>query len=238
MKNVKKKKNEKNEKRWKNEKMKKNDEKRKNKKLDSHAKSSTISRVYRCCCNFFRQNPRRFPWFCFGMCLFPKENQQPVFGCNRFSEEKWQFHWTWNKNTHFSDENERKKFAKVSPSNNNYSFWIFYPHNTQHTTHNTQHTTHNNNNTIWGGSVLTGEELPPHSVELKHALSQAGGPTQSQLSRPMSSGHHISMEHRLRWKHLNFDTNASNKNIWKKYKKKEKKKLFSSENMKKENGKH
>ena len=56
----------------------------------------------------------------------------------------------------------------------------------------------NNNNTIWGGSVLTGEEPPPHSGELKHALSQAGGPTQSQLSRPMSSGHHISMEHRLR----------------------------------------
>ena len=34
----------------------------------------------------------------------------------------------------------------------------------------------NNNNTIWGGSVLTGEEPPPHSGELKHALSQAGGP--------------------------------------------------------------
>ena len=58
----------------------------------------------------------------------------------------------------------------------------------------------NNNNTIWGGSVLT----------LKHALPQAGGPTQSQLSRPKASGHHISMEHRLRRKHLllNPDTNA------------------------------
>ena len=61
----------------------------------------------------------------------------------------------------------------------------------------------NNNNTIWRGSVLTGEEPPPHSGELKHALSQAGGPTQSQLSRPMSSGHHISMEHRQRRKQLN-----------------------------------
>ena len=68
----------------------------------------------------------------------------------------------------------------------------------------------NNNNTIWGGSVLTGEELPPHSGELKHAHSQAGSPTQSQLSRPMSSGHHISMEHRLPRKQLNSDTNASN----------------------------
>ena len=36
----------------------------------------------------------------------------------------------------------------------------------------------NNNNTIWGGSVLTGEEPPP---------PLAGGPTQSQLSRPLSS---------------------------------------------------
>ena len=42
---------------------------------------------------FFRQNPLRFPWFCFGMSprLFPDENQQPVLVCNRFSEEKWQF---------------------------------------------------------------------------------------------------------------------------------------------------
>ena len=76
-----------------------------------------------------------------------------------------------------------------------------------------QQQNNNNNNTIWGGSVLTGEEPPLHSGKLKHALPQAGGPTQSQLSRPMSSGHHISMEHRLRRKQLNSDTNASNKNI-------------------------
>ena len=101
----KKKKKGKYEKKWKNEKKWKKMKKwkktknwrkmmkkeRKMKKIDSHAKSSTISRIYRCCCNFFRQNPRRFPWFCFGMCLFPEENQQPVLGCNRFSEEKWQF---------------------------------------------------------------------------------------------------------------------------------------------------
>ena len=37
---------------------------------------------------------------------------------------------------------------------------------------------HNNNNTIWRGSVLTGEEPPRHSGELNHALSQVGGPTQ------------------------------------------------------------
>ena len=68
---------------------------------------------------------------------------------------------------------------------------------------NTNTTNNNNNtNTIWEGSILTGEEPPPHSGELKHALSQAGGPTQSQLSRPVSSRHHISMEHRLRRKQL------------------------------------
>ena len=55
----------------------------------------------------------------------------------------------------------------------------------------TTNNNNNNNNTIWGGSVLTGEEPPPHSGELKHALPQAGGSTQSQLSRPTSSGHHI-----------------------------------------------
>ena len=71
----------------------------------------------------------------------------------------------------------------------------------------------NNNKTIWRGSVFTGEEPPPHSGELNHALSEVGGRTQSQPSRPMSSGHHISMKHRLRRKHLllNPNTNASQK---------------------------
>ena len=92
----------------------------------------------------------------------------------------------------------------------------------------------NNNNTIWGGSVLTGEEPPPHSGELKHALSQAGGPTQSQLSRPMSSGHHISMEHRQRRKQLNSDTNASNKKYLKEIQEKRKEETVSSEKVKNE----
>ena len=41
----------------------------------------------------------------------------------------------------------------------------------------TPFTNNNNNNAIWRGSVLTGEEPPPHSGELKHALTKAGGPT-------------------------------------------------------------
>ena len=97
------------------------------------------------------------------------------------------------------------------------------------TTTTQQQHNNNKNNTIWGGSVLTGEEPPPHSGELKHALTQAGGPTQSQLSRPMSSGHHISMEHRLRRKQLNSDTNASIKKYLKEIQEKRKEETFSSE---------
>ena len=93
----------------------------------------------------------------------------------------------------------------------------------------------NNNNNIQSGEApfLTGEEPPPHSGELKHALSQAGGPTQSQLSRPMSSGHHISMEHRLRRKQLNSDTNASNKKYLKEIQEKRKDETFSLKKMQK-----
>ena len=95
--------------------------------------------------------------------------------------------------------------------------------------HTVKESVRNNNNTIWGGSVLTGEEPPRHSGELKHALSQARGPTQSQLSRPMSSGHHISMEHRLRRKQLNSDPKASNKTYLEEIQEKRKEETFSSE---------
>ena len=64
------------------------------------------------------------------------------------------------------------------------------------------------------GHAKASEEPPLHAGELNHALSQAGGPTKSQLSRFMSSTHHISMEHRLWRKHLlsNPDTNARKEN--------------------------
>ena len=93
----------------------------------------------------------------------------------------------------------------------------------------------NNNNTIWKGSVFTGEEPPPHSGKLNHALPQAGGPTQSQVSRPVSSRHHISMEHRLRRKHLllNPFTNARKEKERKTIKKKKKKKKKERKRRKK-----
>ena len=70
------------------------------------------------------------------------------------------------------------------------------------------------------------------------SLPHVGGPTQSQLSRPMSSRHHISMEHQLRRKdlRLNCDTNASNEMCLKdREEKKQKKKLLFCEKNK--NGK-
>ena len=55
------------------------------------------------------QDPRRFPWFCFGMCLFPEENQQPVVEGHRFSDEKCQFSLDVKQNTHFTDDGQRKQ---------------------------------------------------------------------------------------------------------------------------------
>ena len=68
--------------------------------------------------------------------------------------------------------------------------------------------------------------LHPHSGELNHALSQAGGPTQSQQFRPMSSRHHITMENRPRRKQLNSDTNPSKKTYMKEIQEKRKEETF------------
>ena len=57
----------------------------------------------------------------------------------------------------------------------------------------------------------------------RRTTRRRSGPTQSQLSRPMWSRHHISMEHRLRRKHLllNPNTKAAKENKEKLKKKKE-----------------
>ena len=113
--------------------------------------------------------------------------------------------------------------CSFAPRSSHLENWeYFYELHVAETRDDGQHNNNNNNNnTILGGSVSKGEEPPPHSGELKHALTQAGGPTQSQLSRPMSSGHHISMEHPPRRNHLllNPSTNArSGKNLEKEMK--------------------
>ena len=97
------------------------------------------------------------------------------------------------------------------------------------TTTTTNNINTDNNGPIWEGSVLTGEEpLPRCCGELNHALSQAGGPAQSQQSRPASFGHYISREHRLRKRHqkVNSDTDASNEIYLKEMPEKRKRRIF------------
>ena len=50
------------------------------------------------------------------MCLFPEENQQPVLRGHVFPKKSDNFYWTGNKNTHFTDENQRTFFDNVSSS--------------------------------------------------------------------------------------------------------------------------
>ena len=46
------------------------------------------------------------------MCLFPEENQQPILGFHRFSEEKWHFRMDVKKQCTFIDENQRTNSLK------------------------------------------------------------------------------------------------------------------------------
>ena len=113
--------------------------------------------------------------------------------------------------------------------------------NHNHTTpqNNSTRTTQNNINTIWRGSVLTGE-APPPLWEVASCLLQSGGPTQSQLSRPLSSGHHASIEHHpLRRKRQqsnrksNTDTDAGNAKIERSRRRKKEKKKTKDKYQKK-----
>ena len=76
---------------------------------------------------FHTQNPRRFPGFTVVVvtfsvkilddfhdfvseCVsFPRKMNNPFWGVIVFPKKIDNFHWTWNKNTHFTDENERNK---------------------------------------------------------------------------------------------------------------------------------
>ena len=137
----------------------KNDEKMMNKKvwrkLASHAKSSTISRVYRYFCLFFRRNPRRFP--CFVRNVFSLRKSTTNFGWSTFFQRKvTNFIERETKHTFYKRKSTKNKFAEVSFSNNDIlSEWLTIQQqttNNMHQTPNTQH--HNNNNTISGGSVF------------------------------------------------------------------------------------
>ena len=52
---------------------------------------------------------------------FPRKINNPFWGVIVFPKKSDNFHWTRNKNTHFPTKID-EKIAKVSPSNNNYSF--------------------------------------------------------------------------------------------------------------------
>ena len=100
-------------KKWKNN---ENDEKwwtmKKWRNFDSHAKSSTISRFTVVVVTFFRRDHRRFPWFCFRVCLFPEENQQPFLGGSAFA---------WRKVIIFSGSETKHTFSQKILTN---YFWL------------------------------------------------------------------------------------------------------------------
>ena len=144
------------------------------------------------------------------------------FWVSPFFEEKWWFSLDVKQNIHFTDEKQRKTSLRSAPLT---IVTLLEKFTIQHTNNNHNH--NNNNNPIWWGSVLTGEEVPHHPGELNHALSQEGVPSW-----------HISMEHRLRRKHqqLNSDTIVGNeihlkeKNEWKTNENWRKWKLWSAGN--------
>ena len=60
--------------------------------------------------------------FCFGLCLFPNENQQPVLGVIVFPMKSDNFFNGRDTKIHILQTKMNEKIAKVSPSDNNYSF--------------------------------------------------------------------------------------------------------------------
>ena len=73
--------------------------------LASHAKTLMISRFAVVVVTFSTKSWTSSMIFVLGMCLFPEENQQPIFGVSPFSEEKWQLFIGRVKKTHFTNDN-------------------------------------------------------------------------------------------------------------------------------------
>ena len=78
--------------------------------------------VYRYC-NCIRQNPRRFPWFCFGMCLSRGKSTTRFGEAPIFRRKETIF--IGREKTHILQTKiNEKKIAKVSPFVNKYVFKI------------------------------------------------------------------------------------------------------------------
>ena len=91
--------------------------------LDSHAKSSTISGVYRCCCNFVSSKSSTMSMILFLKCVsFPDENLQPVLRGHVFSEEKRQFSLDVKQKRTFY---KRKSTKKEIRSGHSYNIFFF-----------------------------------------------------------------------------------------------------------------
>ena len=118
-----------NERKWRQ--MRKHEEKWRN--LDSNAKSSTISMVYRCCCDFFSTILDDFQDF---VSECAKENQQPVLRGHRFSDEKWQFSFDVKQKHTFY----RRKSTKTKSLRSALISIISLSEHTTTTTHNNNHT--------------------------------------------------------------------------------------------------
>ena len=59
--------------------------------------------------SFVRQNPRRFPRFCFRNVFYRRKSSSNFGRSPNFPKNSDNFHWTRNKNTQFTEENQRKK---------------------------------------------------------------------------------------------------------------------------------
>ena len=64
------------------------EKKGKMKKLDSHAKSWTISRVYRCCCNFFSSKSSTISMILFRNVSLSRGKSTTRFAVSRFFRRK------------------------------------------------------------------------------------------------------------------------------------------------------
>ena len=114
--------------------MKKNEKLKKTKKWRKMMKKERKMKKW-----IHTQNPRRFPGFTVVVvtffvkildeCVsFPRKSTTRFAG-SAFFRRKVAVFIGRETNTHFTDETQRKKFAKVSFSNNNYSFRIILPFN-------------------------------------------------------------------------------------------------------------
>ena len=107
---------------------------RKMKKLDSHAKSSTISRVYRCCCNFFSSKSSTISMILFRNVSLSRRKSTTRFGVSPFFRGKVTIFIGRETKIHILPTKINEKIAEVSPSNNNYSFRIILPFNNNNNT--------------------------------------------------------------------------------------------------------